>query len=80
MNNAAASQYCDLYVNKEAINCLGIELAQHLLVPFASDFCNDSLWRGKLDDVMLKTACFLEKKWYFSISQCRNRALHLSVP
>lgn len=29
MNNAAVSQYCDLHVNKEAMNCLGIELAQH---------------------------------------------------
>lgn len=32
MNNAAVLQYCELYVNEEVINCLGIELAQHLLL------------------------------------------------
>lgn len=32
MNNVAVSQYCDFYVNKEVISCLGIELAQHLPV------------------------------------------------
>lgn len=32
MNNASVSQYCDLYVNKEVVTCLGIELAQYLLL------------------------------------------------
>lgn len=32
MNNAAVSQYCDLYVNKGVINCPDIELAQQLLL------------------------------------------------
>lgn len=32
MNNVAVSQYYDLYMNKEVINCLCIELAQHLLL------------------------------------------------